>query len=95
MNEIVSNLRSEQLVQHDSSPDSCLWFRVNRWQNTNGFLEGKNGIEISRCDSRSYTFVPTVDYGIAFLKELVTDGKILEKTKHLISWKILFLSMSL
>ena len=83
INEIVSNLRSEQLVQHDSSPDSCLWFGVNRWQNTNGFLGEKNGIGISRCDSRSYTFVPTVDYGITFLKEQVTDGKILEKTKPL------------
>lgn len=70
MNEIVSNLRSEQLVQHDSSPDGCLWFGVNRWQNTNGFLEGKKGIRISRGDSCSCTFVPTADYGISFLIEL-------------------------
>ena len=66
INKIVSNLRSEQLVQHDSSPDGCLWFRVNRWQNTNGFLEGKKGIGISSGEGRSCTLVPTVDYGITF-----------------------------
>ena len=40
---------------------------------------GKKRIRISRGDNHSCSFVPTVDYGINFLKELVTDNKILEK----------------